>query len=141
MTTMATSFDKAVSTEDFCFDPGNRCIEVVKLEAVLNALVEHKVESIKNNGIRSLNRHGNPRELVKRLMTFTSSPLRLVYSTDTSRQSKNIRKPADTSYSRRDRKLNKISGKYPAIYKRIFYCQCYLVRYFLAVSNVKSCFW
>lgn len=102
---MATSLDKAVSTEDCPFDSGNRCMEAVKLEAVLKALVDHKVKTIKNNEFRSLNRHANPRELVKHLMAFasSSSALRLVYSTNPPENRKNTRKSVDGGYPHRDR--------------------------------------
>lgn len=72
---MAT-LDKAVSTEDFTTEPTNVYVEAAKLEAILNALVEHKVESMKNEKSRVLTIHSNnsPKPLISRLrITSTTS--------------------------------------------------------------------
>lgn len=70
------SLDKAVSTEDFTTEPRNVYVESAKLEAILNALVEHKVESMKNKKSKVLNLHSSssPKQLISRLrITSTSS--------------------------------------------------------------------
>lgn len=66
--------DKAVSTEDLCSDPvpRNTYIEVARLEAVLNTLVENKVEAIKNE-IKSPSLHSSPKALIDRLRITSTS--------------------------------------------------------------------
>lgn len=65
--------DKAVSTEDLCADtPHNTCLEVARLEAVLNTLVENKVEAIKNE-IKAPSVHSSPKALINRLRITSTS--------------------------------------------------------------------
>lgn len=69
------TLDKAVSTEDFT-ESQNVCVEAARLEALLNALVEHKVESMKNEKSRmlSIQAGSSPKQLISRLrITSTSS--------------------------------------------------------------------
>lgn len=66
--------DKAVSTEDLCSEPipHNTYLEVARLEAVLNTLVENKVEAIKNE-IKSPSLHSSPKALINRLRITSTS--------------------------------------------------------------------
>lgn len=65
--------DKAVSTEDLCTKPLNStCLEVARLEAVLNTLVNSKVEAIKNE-TRHLSIPSSPKALINRLRLTSSS--------------------------------------------------------------------
>lgn len=71
------TLDKAVSTEDFSTttEPRNVYVEAARLEALLNVLVEHKVESMKNEKSKVLlsNIH-SPKPFISRLrITSTSS--------------------------------------------------------------------
>lgn len=81
--------DKAVSTEDLCYNSGNQqqeqqqqqqleqqqlnntCIEVARLEGVLNTLLESKVEAIKNDKSSSL--HSSPKMLINRFRIISTS--------------------------------------------------------------------
>lgn len=66
--------DKAVSTEDLCAEPvtHNTYLEVARLEAVLNTLVENKVEAIKNE-IKLPSLHSSPKALINRLRITSTS--------------------------------------------------------------------
>ncbi|GJQ69370.1 hypothetical protein Trydic_g6494 [Trypoxylus dichotomus] len=78
--------DKAVSTEDLCYDPSvaglhysqqsqrqpnSTCIEVARLEGVLNTLLENKVEAIKNDRTSSL--HSSPKMLLNRFRIISTT--------------------------------------------------------------------
>ncbi|KAF7268829.1 hypothetical protein GWI33_018173 [Rhynchophorus ferrugineus] len=63
--------DKAVSTEDLCADEIPSAIGVLKLDAILNTLVDNKVESIKHeNGKKSL--QGSPKSLLNKFKCHPS---------------------------------------------------------------------
>lgn len=73
--------DKAVSTEDLCYVSGNAdynrqgpnstCVEVARLEGVLNSLLESKVEAIKND--RASSSHSSPKMLLNRFRIISTS--------------------------------------------------------------------
>lgn len=67
--------DKAVSTEDLCSEPipHNTYLEVARLEAVLNTLVENKVEAIKNEIRSPPSLHSSPKALINRLRITSTS--------------------------------------------------------------------
>lgn len=69
------TLDKAVSTEDFSAENRNVYVEATRLEALLNALVEHKVESMKNqkSGMLSIQSGSSPKQLISRLRITSSS--------------------------------------------------------------------
>lgn len=98
---MATS-DKAVSTEDFNFQSNSTSREAARLEAVLRALVEHKVETIKNDATKSSSIHSSPSQIVRRLRILSTSSASLKdtdRSENTSSKAKNSKKKIEhTSY-------------------------------------------
>lgn len=66
--------DKAVSTEDLRFATRDVNLDVARLEAVLNTLVENKVEAMKNEKTKlSSSSHSTPMTWDKRLQRITSS--------------------------------------------------------------------
>ncbi|XP_022905578.2 uncharacterized protein [Onthophagus taurus] len=65
--------DKAVSTEDLPLSTRNTCVEVAKLEGVLNTLLQSKVEAIKNDKTTSSSLHSSPKLFVNRLRIASTS--------------------------------------------------------------------
>ncbi|CAH1107568.1 unnamed protein product [Psylliodes chrysocephalus] len=68
--------DKAVSTEDLCRVDHKRnvALSLARLEAILQTLVENKVESLKNDNRKQSSVHSKPKSILKRLrLTSTSS--------------------------------------------------------------------
>lgn len=65
--------DKAVSTEDLRYATRDVNLDVVRLEAVLNTLVENKVEAMKNEKSKSSSSHSTPMAWDKRMQRITSS--------------------------------------------------------------------
>lgn len=73
-----TSTDKAVSTEDLCCNGLDQNlslgVDVARLEAILQTLVENKVEALKNDNRKSSSVHSSPKSILNRLrLTSTSS--------------------------------------------------------------------
>lgn len=65
--------DKAVSTEDLSFETRDVNLDVARIEAVLNTLVENKVEAMKNDKTKSSSSHSTPMTWDKRLQRITST--------------------------------------------------------------------
>ncbi|GLV41175.1 uncharacterized protein CBL_04699 [Carabus blaptoides fortunei] len=67
------SVDKAVSTEDLCVVSRDINLEVARLEAMLNTLVENKVEAMKADKPKQISNHSTPKATKKRFQRITSS--------------------------------------------------------------------
>lgn len=67
------SVDKAVSTEDLCMMTRDINLEVARLEAMLNTLVENKVEAMKADKPKQISNHSTPKSTKKRFQRITSS--------------------------------------------------------------------
>ncbi|XP_072384419.1 uncharacterized protein [Diabrotica undecimpunctata] len=68
--------DKAVSTEDLCGDQQKVSVAVslVRLEAILQTLIENKVEALRNESRKTSSIHSSQKSILKRLrLTSTSS--------------------------------------------------------------------
>ncbi|XP_066254638.1 uncharacterized protein [Euwallacea similis] len=65
--------DKAVSTEDLCADEVPSSFGVLRLDAILNTLVENKVEALKQENDKNSSLHSSPRNFLGKLK-FHSSP-------------------------------------------------------------------
>lgn len=110
------TLDKAVSTEDFTTEPPTRnvYVEAAKLEAILNALVDHKVESMKNEKTNRV--LGSPKQLITRLRITSTSSSSLKDNRDNSDNSSSKRlkySPAKGSKGQRDEaKEARKCGKY-----------------------------
>lgn len=108
------TLDKAVSTEDFATEPRNVYVEAVKLEAILNALVEHKVESMKNRKSRvlSIQSSSSPKRLVSRLriMSISSSSLKEKDYSDNSCQRLKYSPKKSNGHSKEMKKQIRING-------------------------------
>ncbi|XP_066152199.1 uncharacterized protein [Euwallacea fornicatus] len=65
--------DKAVSTEDLCADEVSSTFGVLRLDAILNTLVENKVEALKQENDKNSSLHSSPRNFLGKLK-FHSSP-------------------------------------------------------------------
>ncbi|XP_030755719.1 uncharacterized protein LOC115882039 isoform X1 [Sitophilus oryzae] len=64
--------DKAVSTEDLCIEDIPTAIGVLKLDAILNTLVENKVESIKHENGKKSSLQSSPKNLFNKLKCHAS---------------------------------------------------------------------
>ncbi|KAG5879560.1 hypothetical protein JTB14_019856 [Gonioctena quinquepunctata] len=67
--------DKAVSTEDLCTELKNQSsvVDIARLEAILQTLVENKVEALKKEGRKASSVHSSPRSILNRLRLTSSS--------------------------------------------------------------------
>lgn len=67
--------DKAVSTEDLCTigTEQNAALGIARLEALLQTLVENKVEALKNDNRKASSVHSSPKRILNRLRLTSSS--------------------------------------------------------------------
>lgn len=115
---MATS-DKAVSTEDFNFQSNSTSREAARLEAVLRALVEHKVETIKNDATKSSSIHSSPSQIVRRLRILSTSSASLKdtdHSENTSSKAKNSKKKIERTLHKDSRAARRAGGAFICIF-------------------------
>ncbi|XP_050303988.1 uncharacterized protein LOC126741564 [Anthonomus grandis grandis] len=69
------SIDKAVSTEDLCTEEdASSTLGVLRLEAILNTLVENKVEALKQENGKPNSLHSSPKSILQKLKYQQSSP-------------------------------------------------------------------
>lgn len=70
-----TMADKAVSTEDLCvidIEP-NAALGIARLEALLQTLVDNKVEALKNDNRKASSVHSSPKSILTRLRLMSTS--------------------------------------------------------------------
>lgn len=70
-----TMTDKAVSTEDLCTigTEETAALGIARLEALLQTLVENKVEALKNDNRKTSSVHSSPKRILNRLRLTSSS--------------------------------------------------------------------